>query len=81
MSKVAPDCYATFIMDCLRNPTELWKDEFTRKLGAEDQALLLTLYSLTDTRCGGIGSGTGVFKAVFLVWKGWIPPETCMRKR
>ena len=46
---VAPDCYATFIMDCLRNPTELWKDEFTRKLGAEDRALLLTLYSLTDT--------------------------------
>ncbi|MEI2995014.1 MAG: hypothetical protein V8T24_09125 [Roseburia hominis] len=36
-------------MDCLRNPTELWKDEFTRKLGAEDRALLLTLYSLTDT--------------------------------
>ena len=47
--QVAPDCYATFIMDCLRNPTELWKDEFTRKLGAEDRALLLTLYSLTDT--------------------------------
>ena len=47
--QVASDCYATFIMDCLRNPTELWKDEFTRKLGAEDRALLLTLYSLTDT--------------------------------
>lgn len=47
--QVAPDHYAAFIMDCLRNPTELWKDEFTRKLGAEDRALLLTLYSLTDT--------------------------------
>lgn len=47
--QVAPDCYATFIMECLRNPTELWKDEFTRRLGPEDRALLLTLYSLTDT--------------------------------
>ena len=47
--QVTPDHYATFIMDCLRNPTELWKDEFTRKLGAEDRVLLLTLYSLTDT--------------------------------
>ena len=47
--QVAPDHYAAFIMDCLENPRELWKDEFTRKLGPEDRALLLTLYSLTDT--------------------------------
>ena len=47
--QVEADRYAAFIMDCLENPRELWKDEFTRKLGAEDRALLLTLYSLTDT--------------------------------
>lgn len=47
--QAAPDHYAAFIMDCLENPRELWKDEFTRKLGPEDRALLLTLYSLTDT--------------------------------
>lgn len=47
--QIEADRYAAFIMDCLENPRELWKDEFTRKLGAEDRALLLTLYSLTDT--------------------------------
>lgn len=47
--QVEADRYAAFIMDCLENPRELWKDEFTRKLGMEDRALLLTLYSLTDT--------------------------------
>ncbi|MFR4351185.1 MAG: ATP-binding protein [Roseburia sp.] len=47
--QVEADHYAAFIMDCLENPRELWKDEFTRKLGMEDRALLLTLYSLTDT--------------------------------
>lgn len=46
---VEPDRYAEYIMNCLDNPKELWSDEFLRRLGPEDRALLLTLYSLTDT--------------------------------
>lgn len=47
--EVEPERYAAYIMGCLDNPKELWSDEFSRRLGPEDRALLLTLYSLTDT--------------------------------
>ena len=41
--------YSQYILDCLDNPKELWKDEFCRKIAPQDRALMLTLYSLTDT--------------------------------
>ena len=46
---VEPEDYSQYILDCLDNPKELWKDEFCRKIAPQDRALMLTLYSLTDT--------------------------------
>ena len=47
--KVSSDNYYEYILQCLDNPTEIWKDEFSEKLQQEDRILLTTLYSLTDT--------------------------------
>lgn len=46
---VPADQYFDYVMRCLKNPTEIWKDEFTKKIQPEDRILLTTLYSLTET--------------------------------
>ena len=48
-SVVAPENFSEYILSCLNNPQELWKDEFCSRIAPEDRALMLTLYSLTDT--------------------------------
>ena len=45
---IAPDKYYTFICKNLRNPQEIWNDEYERRLSKVDRILLTTLYSLSD---------------------------------
>lgn len=40
--------YADFIMNCLNNPEQIWKNEYERRLAGTDRMLLATLYSLAD---------------------------------
>ena len=40
--------YAKSILDLLRNPKDVWHDEFHYRLEQEDRYLLITLYSLTS---------------------------------
>ena len=47
--EILPDGYYAYVMKCLDNPTEIWKDEFTKKLQQEDRIFLTTLYSMTET--------------------------------
>lgn len=47
-ARVVPTQYADFIMKCLNNPEQIWKNEYERRLGATDRILLTTLYSLSD---------------------------------
>ena len=47
--QVVPMKYTSFILRVLNNPKEIWQDEFTQRLKAEDRILMTTLYSLTDT--------------------------------
>lgn len=47
--KVLGNEYFTYVKRCLDNPTEIWNDEFTKKLQPEDRIFLTTLYSLTET--------------------------------
>lgn len=41
--------YSDFIVRCLNNPEQIWKDEFERKITNFDRIFLNTLYSLTNT--------------------------------
>lgn len=47
--KISPSKYADFILDCLNNPEQIWKNEYERRLAEVDRLLLTTLYSLSDT--------------------------------
>ena len=47
--KIEPQKYYEFIMGCLKNPEQIWKNEYERRLKTEDRILLTTLYSLTNT--------------------------------
>ena len=47
--QVAPDDYSGFILNCLNNPEEIWKNEYERRLSETDRLLLSTLFSLSDT--------------------------------
>lgn len=44
-----PSGYTDFIMRCLDNPEQIWKNEYERRLAEADRLLLTTLYSLSDT--------------------------------
>lgn len=46
--KIPPVDYYKFICQHLRNPHEIWRDEYEEKLSKTDRILLTTLYSLTD---------------------------------
>lgn len=46
---VAAEEYSGYVLRCLENPTEIWQDEFSKKLQQEDRIFMTTLYSLTDT--------------------------------
>lgn len=41
--------YQEFILGCLSNPQEIWKNEFENRLRACDRLLVYTVYSLTNT--------------------------------
>ena len=41
--------YFTYIMKSLKNPQDIWKDEFENRLLAEDRMLVYTLYTLTNS--------------------------------
>lgn len=45
---IAAGQFYEFIMQQLKNPKEIWKDEYERRLQKADRLLLLTLYSLSD---------------------------------
>lgn len=49
MESVRPENYMNFILNCLNNPEQVWKNEFENRLSRVDRALLTTLYSLTNT--------------------------------
>lgn len=46
---VNPDGYTNYILCCLKNPEQIWKNEYERRLVNVDRILLTTLYSLTNT--------------------------------
>ncbi len=46
---VNPDEYTNYILCCLKNPEQIWKNEYERRLVNVDRILLTTLYSLTNT--------------------------------
>lgn len=46
--KIGVKDYYTFICQHLRNPHEIWRDEYEEKLLKADRILLTTLHSLTD---------------------------------
>lgn len=47
--KVLPKDYFAFIIDNLKNPKQVWKDEYENRLDVVDRILLTTIYSLTNT--------------------------------
>lgn len=49
IESVRPNNYMNFILKCLNNPEQVWKNEFENRLSYVDRALLTTLYSLTNT--------------------------------
>lgn len=40
--------YYNFIMECLQNPEQIWRNEYERRLAEPDRILLNTLFSLTN---------------------------------
>lgn len=46
---IRPEEYTDFILECLNNPEQIWKNEYERRLHKVDRILLTTLYSLTNT--------------------------------
>lgn len=46
---VEPSKYSEFIIQCLKNPEQVWENEYERRLVNTDRILLNTLYSLTNT--------------------------------
>lgn len=49
MERVASDQYSDFIIHCLNNPEQIWKNEYEKRLANTDRILLTTLYSMTNT--------------------------------
>lgn len=47
--QVSSNQYFDFIMGCLENPQQIWKNEYERRLAESDRLLLTTLYSLSNT--------------------------------
>lgn len=47
--KVANVTYATYILEKLDFPQDIWKNEYEQRIQKEDRVFLSTLYSLTDT--------------------------------
>ncbi|MDF2607404.1 MAG: hypothetical protein K0S34_1600 [Bacillales bacterium] len=47
-SKVLPQNYASYIFDKLKNPSDVWEDEFSNRLDVPDRILMYTLYSLSN---------------------------------
>lgn len=47
--QILPDQYTCFVLKCLDNPEQIWKNEYERRLAKEDRFFLTTLYSLSDT--------------------------------
>lgn len=46
---IPPSSYADFVLKCLNEPTEIWDNEYSRRLKEVDRILLNTIYSLTNT--------------------------------
>lgn len=55
--------YYQFIKDNLDNPSEVWKDEYERRLKPVDRILLLTVFSLSD-----VAVEESIVKACFEAW-------------
>ena len=49
LSNIVADEYMDFILKSLNNPTEVWKNEFERRLKDSDRILVTTLYSLSNS--------------------------------
>ncbi len=47
--KVSAAQYYEFVKNSLNNPSQVWHDEYERRLNVVDRLLLTTLYSLTNT--------------------------------
>ncbi|MBQ7841158.1 MAG: restriction endonuclease [Lachnospiraceae bacterium] len=46
---ILPENYANYLIECLRKPSEVWKEEYRFRIQQEDRLLLTTMFSLTDT--------------------------------
>lgn len=49
LAALEPHNYTDFIIQCLQNPEQMWKNEYERRIKNIDRILLTTLYSLTNT--------------------------------
>lgn len=49
LEAIEPHNYTDFIIQCLQNPEQMWKNEYERRIKNTDRILLTTLYSLTNT--------------------------------
>lgn len=49
IDSIDPTKYSDFIIECLENPEQIWKNEYERRLANTDRILMTTLYSLTNT--------------------------------
>ena len=47
--KIPASEYFSYIINQLNNPSQIWKDEYERKLQKADRILLTTIYSFSDT--------------------------------
>lgn len=62
-AEIAPNQYCEFIMQNLDHPSEVWKDEYERRLSLADRILLLTVFSLSD-----VFAEESLVKACFEEW-------------
>lgn len=46
---IEAETYFDFILSCLDNPKEIWKNEYEKRICKVDRVFMLTLFSLTDT--------------------------------
>ena len=49
LEEIVPSGYADYVLECLNEPSEIWDNEYSRRLKDVDRILLNTLYSLTNT--------------------------------
>lgn len=49
VKETSNDNYIEFVINCLDNPEQIWKNEFEHRISTVDRTMLTTLFSLTST--------------------------------